>query len=69
MVGTGSAGGRPLAYVLDDEPAVAKMICKQLTMLGMEAWEYGDPGNFFKAVRVRDRTWWCWIWRSVDRTP
>ena len=52
MVGTGSAGGRPLAYVLDDEPAVAKMICKQLTMLGMEAWEYGDPGNFFKAVRV-----------------
>lgn len=47
MVGTGSAGGRPLAYVLDDEPAVAKMICKQLTMLGMEAWEYGDPGNFF----------------------
>jgi EAL domain-containing protein (putative c-di-GMP-specific phosphodiesterase class I)/ActR/RegA family two-component response regulator len=52
MVGTGSAGGRPLAYVLDDETAVATMICKQLTMLGMEAWQYNDPGNFFKALRV-----------------
>jgi EAL domain-containing protein (putative c-di-GMP-specific phosphodiesterase class I)/ActR/RegA family two-component response regulator len=52
MVGAGSAGGRPLAYVLDDEAAVATMICKQLTMLGMEAWQYNDPGAFFKAVRV-----------------
>ncbi len=52
MVGTGSAGGRPLAYVLDDETAVATMICKQLTMLGMEAWQYNDPGPFFKAVKV-----------------
>ena len=52
MVGTGSAGGRPLAYVLDDETAVATMICKQLTMLGMEAWQYNDPDHFFKALRV-----------------
>ena len=51
MVGTGSAGGRPLAYVLDDEAAVATMICKQLTMLGMEAWQYTDPGSFFKALQ------------------
>jgi DNA-binding response OmpR family regulator len=52
MVGAGSAGGRPLAYVLDDEAAVATMICKQLTMLGMEAWQYSDPASFFKALRV-----------------
>ena len=30
---------RPLAFVLDDEVAVATMICKQLAMLGMEAWQ------------------------------
>src|SRR6478752_10138784 len=52
MVVLGSTGGPPLAYVLDDETAVATMICKQLTMLGMEAWQYTDPGSFFKALRV-----------------
>lgn len=52
MVGVGTTSGRPLAYVLDDETTVATMICKQLTMLGMEAWEYSDPAKFFTAVRV-----------------
>jgi EAL domain-containing protein (putative c-di-GMP-specific phosphodiesterase class I) len=43
---------RPLAYVLDDESAVATMICKQLTMLGMEAWQFSDPVKFFTSLKV-----------------
>jgi EAL domain-containing protein (putative c-di-GMP-specific phosphodiesterase class I) len=38
--------------VLDDETAVATMICKQLTMLGMEAWQFSDPTKFFTSLRV-----------------
>src|ERR1700759_4710690 len=49
---SGSTDGRPLAYVLDDEEAVATMICKQLTMLGLEAWQFGEPTRFFKSLRV-----------------
>jgi EAL domain-containing protein (putative c-di-GMP-specific phosphodiesterase class I)/FixJ family two-component response regulator len=51
MVG-GNTGGRPQAYVLDDETAVATIICKQLNMLGMEGWEFSDPLKFFRALRV-----------------
>ena len=43
---------RPLAFVLDDEVAVATMICKQLAMLGMEAWQYTDPAKFLTSLRV-----------------
>lgn len=52
MVVLGSTGGPPLAYVLDDETAVATMICKQLTMLGMEAWQFSDPSEFFTSLKV-----------------
>jgi EAL domain-containing protein (putative c-di-GMP-specific phosphodiesterase class I)/FixJ family two-component response regulator len=52
MVGGGNTGGRPLAYVLDDETAVATIICKQLDMLGMEAWQFSDPLKFLRALRV-----------------
>jgi EAL domain-containing protein (putative c-di-GMP-specific phosphodiesterase class I)/FixJ family two-component response regulator len=51
MVG-GSTGGRPLAYVLDDETAVATIICKQLNMLGLEALQFSDPLKFLRALRV-----------------
>jgi response regulator RpfG family c-di-GMP phosphodiesterase len=43
---------RPLAFVLDDEPAVATMICKQLTMIGMEAWQFSVPSKFLTSLRV-----------------
>jgi len=43
---------RPLAFVLDDETAVATVISKQLTMLGMEAWQFNDPSKFFASLRV-----------------
>jgi EAL domain-containing protein (putative c-di-GMP-specific phosphodiesterase class I) len=52
MVGVGSTGGGPLAFVLDDETAVATMICKQLTMLGMEACQFSDPIKFFSSLKV-----------------
>jgi EAL domain-containing protein (putative c-di-GMP-specific phosphodiesterase class I) len=52
MMGIGSTAGPPLAYVLDDETAVATMICKQLTMLGMEAWPFSDPTKFFTSLKV-----------------
>ena len=52
MVGVGNTGGPPLAYVLDDETAVATMICKQLAMLGMEAWQFSDPTKFFTSLKV-----------------
>jgi len=52
MVGVGNTVGRPLAYVLDDETAVATMICKQLTMLGLEAWQFSEPTKFFTSLRV-----------------
>src|ERR1043166_3517959 len=48
----GSASGRPLAFVLDDETAVATMICKQLGMLGVEAWQFSAPARFFASLRV-----------------
>ena len=47
-----STSSRPLAYVLDDEAAVATMICKQLAMLGLEAWQFSEPSQFFKSLRV-----------------
>src|SRR5579872_3202025 len=52
MAAIGNPGGPPLAYVLDDETAVATMICKQLTMLGMEAWQFSDPSEFFTSLKV-----------------
>ena len=52
MVGGGNTGGRPLAFVLDDEAAVATLICKQLDMLGMEGWQFSDPLKFLRALRV-----------------
>jgi FixJ family two-component response regulator len=52
MVGAGNTAGAPLAYVLDDETAVATMICKQLAMLGMEAWQFSDPAKFFASLKV-----------------
>lgn len=48
----GSANERPLAFVLDDEPAVATMICKQLAMLGMEPWQFSDPLKFLTSLRI-----------------
>ncbi len=53
MLEAGNAGDRrPLAFVLDDEAAVATMICKQLAMLGMEAWQFSDPVKFLVSLRV-----------------
>src|SRR5579871_392085 len=53
MSGAGIAGDRrPLAFVLDDDPAVATVISKQLSMLGMEAWEFNTPEKFFASLRV-----------------
>jgi EAL domain-containing protein (putative c-di-GMP-specific phosphodiesterase class I) len=53
MLETGCTGDRrPLAFVLDDETAVATMICKQLSMLGMEAWQFNDPVKFLVSLRV-----------------
>ena len=49
---SGSTDRRPLAHVLDDEDAVATMICKQLTMLGLEAWQFREPAQLFKSLRV-----------------
>jgi len=43
---------RPLAFVLDDETAVATMICKQLTMIGMEACQFSVLPKFLTALRV-----------------
>jgi EAL domain-containing protein (putative c-di-GMP-specific phosphodiesterase class I)/ActR/RegA family two-component response regulator len=49
----GSAGDRrPLAFVLDDDKAVATVVSKQLAMLGMEAWEFNTPEKFFASLRV-----------------
>ena len=43
---------RPLAFVLDDDNAVATVISKQLAMLGMEAWQFNEPSKFFASLRV-----------------
>jgi EAL domain-containing protein (putative c-di-GMP-specific phosphodiesterase class I)/FixJ family two-component response regulator len=43
---------KPLAFVLDDESAVAAMICKQLGLIGMEAWQFSVPAKFLAALRV-----------------
>jgi EAL domain-containing protein (putative c-di-GMP-specific phosphodiesterase class I) len=49
----GSSGDRrPLAFILDDEPAVATVVSKQLAMLGMEAWQFNEPVKFFASLRV-----------------
>jgi EAL domain-containing protein (putative c-di-GMP-specific phosphodiesterase class I) len=49
----GSLGDRrPLAFILDDEPAVATVVSKQLAMLGMEAWQFNEPVKFFASLRV-----------------
>lgn len=47
-----SSDRRPLAFVLDDDPAVATVISKQLAMLGMEAWQFHEPVKFFASLRV-----------------
>lgn len=53
MHGAGNSGDRrPLAFVLDDDKAVATVIGKQLAMLGMESWQFGEPGKFFASLRV-----------------
>jgi EAL domain-containing protein (putative c-di-GMP-specific phosphodiesterase class I) len=53
MFGPGSTGDRrPLAFVLDDDPAVATVVSKQLAMLGMEAWQFNNPAKFFASFRV-----------------
>jgi EAL domain-containing protein (putative c-di-GMP-specific phosphodiesterase class I)/ActR/RegA family two-component response regulator len=53
MSETGNAGDRrPLAFVLDDDTAVATVVSKQLAMLGMEAWQFGDPAKFFTSLKV-----------------
>jgi EAL domain-containing protein (putative c-di-GMP-specific phosphodiesterase class I)/ActR/RegA family two-component response regulator len=43
---------RPLAFVLDDEMAVGTMVCNQLMMNGMEAWQFSDPQKCLKELRV-----------------
>lgn len=43
---------RPLAFVLDDDKAVATVVSKQLAMLGMEAWQFHEPAAFFSSLRV-----------------
>ena len=53
MLGAGSSGDRrPLAFVLDDDPAVATVVSKQLAMLGIEAWQFNEPVKFFASLRV-----------------
>jgi EAL domain-containing protein (putative c-di-GMP-specific phosphodiesterase class I) len=53
MFGAGSSGDRrPLAFVLDDDPAVAAVVSKQLAMLGMEPWQFNEPVKFFTSLRV-----------------
>ena len=48
-----AAGDRhPLAFVLDDDQAVATVISKQLAMLGMEPWQFHEPTKFFASLRV-----------------
>jgi EAL domain-containing protein (putative c-di-GMP-specific phosphodiesterase class I) len=49
---SGTDDRRPLAFVLDDDKAVATVVSKQLAMLGMEAWEFNEPGRFFVSLRV-----------------
>src|ERR1700742_47776 len=43
---------RPLAFVLDDDKAVATVVGKQLAMLGIEAWQFNEPAAFFSSLRV-----------------
>jgi EAL domain-containing protein (putative c-di-GMP-specific phosphodiesterase class I) len=43
---------RPLAFVLDDDKAVATVVSKQLAMLGIEAWQFNEPAAFFASLRV-----------------
>ena len=52
MMGAGNTGGSALAHVLDDETAVATMICKQLAMLGIDAWQFSDSTWFFISSKV-----------------
>ncbi len=53
MSDAGSAGDRrPLAFVLDDDAAVATVVSKQLAMLGMEAWQFTNPAKFFTSLKV-----------------
>lgn len=53
MFGSGNAGDRrPLTFVLDDDAAVANVVSKQLTMLGMEAWQFSNPAKFFTSLKV-----------------
>jgi EAL domain-containing protein (putative c-di-GMP-specific phosphodiesterase class I) len=49
---SGTDDRRPLAFVLDDDKAVATVVSKQLAMLGIEAWEFNEPGRFFVSLRV-----------------
>ncbi|MEH2474191.1 EAL domain-containing protein (putative c-di-GMP-specific phosphodiesterase class I)/ActR/RegA family two-component response regulator [Nitrobacteraceae bacterium AZCC 2161] len=53
MIAMRSSGPlRPLAFVLDDEIAVGTMVCNQLMINGMEAWQFSDPHKFLKEFRV-----------------
>jgi EAL domain-containing protein (putative c-di-GMP-specific phosphodiesterase class I)/CheY-like chemotaxis protein len=43
---------KPLAFVLDDEMAVGTMVCNQLMINGMEAWQFIDPHKFLKELKI-----------------
>jgi EAL domain-containing protein (putative c-di-GMP-specific phosphodiesterase class I) len=49
---SGADDRRPLAFVLDDDKAVATVVSKQLAMLAMEAWQFNEPAKFFASLRV-----------------
>ena len=49
---SGTDDRRPLAFVLDDDKAVATVVSKQLAMLGMEAWQFNEPNKFFVSLKV-----------------
>ena len=52
MNGVRTVGCPPLALVLDDEIAVGAMICKQLSLIGIEALQFSEPQKFLEVVRV-----------------
>ena len=52
MIARDAGNRRPLAFVLDDETAVGTMMCKQLEMLGIEAWQFSDSTKFLAELRI-----------------
>lgn len=52
LIMSGTDDRRPLAFVLDDDKAVATVVSKQLAMLGIEAWQFNEPGKFFVSLKV-----------------